>query len=255
MHKSAPRNQRRNREKVPIFKTTNGRADELYVRRCATSVGSLAATYPVPPLARHTRRIWATGSLPQKAPKTAWLRCVLLIGSAILALLFPSFCVQAQIALPEDDVRAAVLFHLTQFVEWPDRDEANPYRICVAESAPASLALERFMQGKSVRSRPIWIQQIAGPTETQGCQIVFIARCARPRLQQYLISLRDSDILTVGEQPGFIDLGGMIQLALQPNRVGLVVNLESVQRSHLTVSSKLLRLGHRTADRVEVKNH
>ncbi len=69
------------------------------------------------------------------------------------------------------------------------------------------------------------------------------------------MSLRDSDILTVGEQPGFLDLGGMIQLFFQAQRVGLVVNLETMQRSHLTVSSKLLRLGHRNGETIAIENH
>ncbi len=172
----------------------------------------------------------------------------------MLALLFPSFCRCAEVPLSNDDIRAAVLFHLTEFVDWPEKDESNPYRICVAGSAPTSVALEHLVEGKSVKLHPIRVRQIAGPTEARGCQIVFISMCARPRLQQYMTSLRDSGVLTVGEQPGFVDLGGMIQLSFQAQRVGLVVNLETIRRSHLTVSSKLLRLGHRPGENVAVEN-
>jgi hypothetical protein len=195
---------------------------------------------------------------PQPLRKAAWLRRALRICLALLAVMFPSLCCcvppSGQISLSEDDVRAAVLFHLTQFVDWPEKDDARPYRICVAGSAPTSVALEHLVEGKSVGSHPILVQQIAGPTEARGCRVVFIAACARPRLQQYLTSLRDSNILTVGEQPGFIDLGGMIQLFFQAQRVGLVVNLENIQQSHLTVSSKLLRLGHRTGEKIAIEN-
>ena len=187
------------------------------------------------------------------------MRRVLSIILPMLALLFPSLCrcapLSEQVSVSEDDVRAVVLFHLTQFVEWPEINDSIPYRICVAGRVGTSLALEHLTQGKSIRSHRIQVEQIAGPTETRGCQIVFIGACLRPRLQQYLTSLRDSDILTVGEQPGFADLGGMVQLFFQPQRVGLVVNLESIQRSHLTVSSKLLRLGQRSGDRVAVETH
>jgi hypothetical protein len=176
------------------------------------------------------------------------------LALAMLALVLPLPCCCAEIPGSNDDIRAAVLFHLTQFVDWPERDESSPYRICVAGSAPTSVALERLIEGKSVKSHRMRVQQIAGPLEARGCQIVFISMCARPRLQQYMTSLRDSGVLTVGEQPGFVDLGGMIQLSLQAQRVGLVVNLETIQRSHLTVSSKLLRLGHRPDEKVTVQN-
>lgn len=177
----------------------------------------------------------------------------------LLALLFPSLCRCApsstQISLsPDDDVRAAILFHLTQFVEWPDREGSQPYRICVAGSSATGVALEHLTRGKAVGSHTIRVQQIAGPPGARGCDIVFIAACAPPRLQQYLTTLRDANILTVGEQPGFVDGGGMIQLFFQGGRAGLVVNLENIQRSHLTVSSKLLRLGHHTGERATVES-
>lgn len=179
------------------------------------------------------------------------------VGVSLLLLLFPlpgfGAQVYTQVSPSEDDVRAAVLFHLTQFVEWPGKSETEPYRICVAGNAPTGIALEHLVDGKSVRSHPISVQQIAGPTETRGCHVIFIAACARPRLQQYLTSLRDSDVLTVGEQPGFVDMGGMVQLLVEPTRVGLVVNLETIQRSRLTVSSKLLRLGHRATERIAIE--
>jgi YfiR/HmsC-like len=230
------------------------------VQRCTNPVSSVAAIYQVLPPVRRLRRELPGGVFPQDAqPKTALLRCTLPIVFAVLGVLFASLCCSAQPAAQvsgsEDDIRAAVLFHLTQFVEWPGKYEAQPYRICIAGSAPTSIALEHLVEGKSVRSHPIRVEQIAGPTEVRGCQIVFIAACARLRLQQYLISLRDSDILTVGEQPGFLDLGGMIQLFFQAQRVGLVVNLETMQRSHLTVSSKLLRLGHRNGETIAIENH
>lgn len=112
----------------------------------------------------------------------------------------------------------------------------------------------QLAHGQLVRGHPLQVEPITGPTEIRGCQIVFIAACARPRLQQYMTSLRDSHILTVGEQPGFLVLGGMIQLFFQAQRVGLAVNLETIQRSHLTVSSKLLRLGHPAGGKGAVEN-
>ncbi len=224
-------------------------ADEPYVQRCENSVGWVAAVPATLPSDFHLR-----GELTNPA----WLRRALWICLPMLALLFPSLCCgvppSGQTSISEDDVRAAVLFHLTQFVDWPEKERNQPYRICVAGSAPISVALEHLVEGKSVGSPLILVQQIAGPMEARGCRVVFIAACARPRLQQYLTSLRDSNILTIGEQPGFIDLGGMIQLLFQAQRVGLVVNLETIQRSHLTVSSKLLRLGHRTGEKVAIEN-
>jgi hypothetical protein len=254
-----PESASQTRQRRRIFKKPLSSADELQVQRFANPVRLVAAVSPTLPSDFHFCGELANRSrLPEPQRKAAWLRRALWICLPILAVVFPSLCwcvpPSRQIPLSEDEVRAAVLFHLTQFVDWPEKDESNPYRICVAGSAPTSVALEHLVEGKSVKSHRIRVRQIAGPTETRGCQIVFISMCARPRLQQYMTSLRDSNILTVGEQPGFIDLGGMIQLFFQSQRVGLVVNLETIQRSHLTVSSKLLRLGHRPGEKIAVEN-
>lgn len=181
------------------------------------------------------------------------------IGFLLLALLFPPICYgapqSASFSVPDDEVKAAVLYHLTQFVDWPGKDGWEVYRICVAGSPGTSTSLVHLAQGKLVGSHPIRISRITGPSEARSCQILFIAACPKPRLQQYLTSVRDAGILTIGEQPGFVDLGGMIELFLQGPRIGLTLNPEAIQRSHLTVSSKLLRLDRRAGEKIPLETH
>jgi YfiR/HmsC-like len=175
------------------------------------------------------------------------------------ALLFPAIghCAPQPglFSASEEDVKAAVLYHLTQFVDWPDENNGDVYRICVAGDTATSTALQHLTQGKLVRSHPIRIERISGPMEARGCHVLFITACAKPRLAQYLMSVRDSGILTVGEQPGFLELGGMIELIFQGQHVGLTLSSETIQRSHLIVSSKLLRLDRRVGEKIPLGNH
>ena len=228
------------------------------MHRRTNSVAAVAVSTWLLRIRRLYRKLTGRVPSPEVRGTTALLKQSLLFAFVILTCVFPSLCRCAPPSASSpsaDDVRAAVLFHLTQFVEWPRKEQGEPYRICVAGSNTTAVELEHFIAGNPVRSHSISVQQIAGPMEARGCHIVFVAACTRPRLQQYLTSLRDSDVLTVGEQTGFVDLGGMIQLCFQADRVAVVVNLANIQRSHLTVSSKLLRLGHRSAERIAVAAH
>jgi hypothetical protein len=69
-----------------------------------------------------------------------------------------------------------------------------------------------------------------------------------------MISVRDSGILTVRDQPGFVDTGRMIEVSLPEWRIDLTLNLEAIARSHLTASSNLLRLHRRTSEKLHFEN-
>ncbi len=234
-------------------------ADELGVQRRANLVGRMAAAGL---MARNRRfRYPSRPAAPGQGTQTreAALRSILQIGCLLSTLLIPLMgcCAQPSqfFSLSEDDVKAAVLYHLTQFIEWPGENASDVYQICVAGSTATTDALEHLTEGKLVRSHSIRIKPIAGPLEARGCRILFIAACAKLRLQQYLTSVRDSGILTVGEQPGFLDSGGMIELFFQGQRVGLSLSSDAMQRSHLTVSSKLLRLNRRASENIPFEKH
>ena len=59
---------------------------------------------------------------------------------------------------------------------------------------------------------------------------------------QDLAAFKDSDTLTVSDAPDFLKRGGMIQLLLVSNHIRFSVDLDPVRRTHLNLSSELLRV-------------
>ena len=49
-------------------------------------------------------------------------------------------------------------------------------------------------------------------------------------------------VLTVGDQNGFVQAGGMIGLRVEDSRVRFDVNLAAAQRAGLTLNSQMLKL-------------
>src|SRR5271157_3449159 len=72
---------------------------------------------------------------------------VVLLGTALLAV---SSVVQAQI--PNSDIKAAFLYHFTQFVEWPALDAGGMFTICVAGDQATTIALRAWTRDKFVGS-------------------------------------------------------------------------------------------------------
>jgi hypothetical protein len=59
-----------------------------------------------------------------------------------------------------------------------------------------------------------------------------------------LEELRGADVLTVGTSSTFLAQGGMVQFLLLSNHVRFAVNLDAVKKTHLVLSSELLRVAY-----------
>jgi len=142
-----------------------------------------------------------------------------------------------------EEVKAAFIFHFTQFVEWPpqtfDGPDA-PFVIGVLGDGSITEALTVMVHGERLGRHPVEIRRLRSPDDAAGCQIVYVAgddnslfRAAR---------LRGEPVLTVGESDDFIAAGGMIEFFIEHNRVRLRINLAAARSSSLQISSKLLRV-------------
>jgi hypothetical protein len=168
----------------------------------------------------------------------------MLFRVALLALvvLLPTLLFSQQ-PLPDYEVKAAFLYHFTQFIEWPLPNRNSTFLICVADDPATAAALERLTRGKWLNSHPLRVRNVSTAREAPSCRVLFVAGTARPEVQQYLQVVCASSILTVGEGPAFRELGGMIELFLQDQRIAFRLNVPAMQRAHLNPSSRLLQLG------------
>ncbi len=168
------------------------------------------------------------------------------------SLLLLAFCglggvavvARAQGVASEYDVKAAFLFNFTKFVEWPPAafaDERSPLKICILGDNPFGKTL-RALTNEEVAGRRLNLVHLENLSNLESCHVLFISRSERERLGQVLASLRIAPALTVGDMPGFIDQGGMINFILEGSKVRFDVNQEAAERAGLKISSRLLAL-------------
>ena len=147
----------------------------------------------------------------------------------------------------EYELKAAMLYNLTDYVEWPASADPDPRRsllLCVLGRDPFESALTSTIGHGPATVRPVSIRHLQGEKEFAGCHILYISSSERKSAAEIVAIVNGSSILTVGEMTQFAAHGGMIQFSLEDQRVRFDINLDSASRAGLRISSKLLALAH-----------
>jgi hypothetical protein len=151
-------------------------------------------------------------------------------------------------AASEYQVKAAFLFGLAKFIEWPEASFASvnaPFAVCVVGEDPFGAALEDALQGKRIQNRNVAIARFANASAIgagQMCQVVFVSASEKQKYRETLARFRGESVLLVGDAGGFATAGGAIEFMLDGGHVRFLINPAAVDRAGLRVSSKLLAL-------------
>lgn len=147
-------------------------------------------------------------------------------------------------AAPEAEVKAAVVFNLLTFIQWPKEEQpaGRSLYLCTFEESGIERELSRH-SGKPVHGLPLVVRRIAGSAEEiEQCQAVFVESANPSALARAAATARGRPLLVVGEGAWALERGAMIGVSLVSGRVALDVDIAALRRSHLAASSKLLRL-------------
>lgn len=166
-------------------------------------------------------------------------------GFAAVCLLGLASAGRAQSRPSEYQVKAAYLFNFGKFVRSAGGGpvaKGPSFDICILGRDPIGNALDQIVAGESIEGRPVRVLRVEDPTQARKCAIVFVSANEGGNLREDLAILENSDTLTVSDAPDFLDRGGMIQFVLMSDHVRFEVNLNAVHRTHLVLSSELLRV-------------
>jgi hypothetical protein len=157
-----------------------------------------------------------------------------------------SLRVMAQTSKPsQTDVQAIYLYNFAKFVRWPAPSTGAPgvpIDICIAGQKAYVDTLAKTVAGEQIDARPLTVRAVENPEDEAGCSLLFIGISAKDRLDPLLAATAGKPMVTVSDIPGFLERGGTIQFLLIDNRVRFSVNLESINRSQITLSSELLKV-------------
>ena len=162
----------------------------------------------------------------------------------LFSLSISTSATQGATAASEDEVRAAFLFQLAQYVTWPSdatRPPDAPLRFCILGQDQLTAKLEPAVKGKRIQGRPVSVQKIGAASSLGACDLAFVGYRSEKQIRATLNSFHLPTVLLVGEAAGFAEMGGMVNLVIQGGRVSFEINIMAAERAHLEFRSQLLR--------------
>ena len=167
----------------------------------------------------------------------------MIVFSFLLLLLFP---LQGQNTLRQEyEVKAAFLFHFSQFVDWPASAfsaPSDPFIIGILGEDPFGKFLDDLVRGETMKGHPIIVTRYQTLQEIDSAHILFITKDMAQSLGEVLALVQNKNMLTVSDMPGFARQGGIVRFYIASNKIKFQVNLDAAKSNGLTMSSKLLRL-------------
>lgn len=173
------------------------------------------------------------------APITLFAALVVIL----LAILSPKVMAQQ---VGEYHIKAVFLTNLSHFVTWPKNSgqENTPFIIGIYGPDPFESILDKAVAGEKKDNRPLKVERYRNLQELDPatCNVLFIHASKLNEWRAIQSHLADYPILTVADISGFPELGGMVNLVKNGQKIQVEINNGAVQKSGLTVSSKLLSL-------------
>jgi hypothetical protein len=164
-----------------------------------------------------------------------------------LAVVLAIVACPARAAAPasETELKAVLLFHITQFVTWPSNaSPQSDFTIGVLGSDALEAALKSVVEGETVDKHPIRVIKSNNPADLRDCDLLYVSPTVRQPLTRVLEEMkRRPSTLIVGETEGFLEQGGHIRLRQTPARkIRLQVHLGNARGNGFQISAQLLRV-------------
>lgn len=187
----------------------------------------------------------------QQRVRKIWRLGLSIVIAAVLGAQ-PSFS-QSKV-YDEYAIKAAYLYNLGKFVEWPASDALaehnsetkSEFEICIYGRDPYGEKIDAVSK-RTIKGRPISVTR-HGRLAVDSCDVVFIGQSESYKMAEAILFFADSPVLTIGEDSEFVEKGGLVGLVADQKRVTFEINLQAARAAKLEFSSQLLRLATRLVE-------
>jgi hypothetical protein len=168
----------------------------------------------------------------------------------------------------EYQIKAAYIYNFIKFIDWSDESmPADSNSITIGIVGGDDLIKDfNPIKSKQVKGRNIVIKQfdeIKKPNKLlkknafmwkekisalKKCQVLFISifEDEKPEIPvEILKAMKASGVLVIGEIPGFLENGGIINFIMENKKVRFEINAEAAEHNGLKISAQLLKLSKR----------
>lgn len=142
-------------------------------------------------------------------------------------------------------VKAAAIYKFINFVEWPKTDVNTKHMlICLLKS---NAAFNPF-KGRVVNGKSIQVKVLKNTDEIKDCHVIYLNAENYLEILNQLEKKQHPAILTISDNPSFMQQGGIIQLGAKNNRLQFRINRVAAQQGKLNIAYQLLSLADTVID-------
>jgi len=143
----------------------------------------------------------------------------------------------------EAAVKTAFLYNFFKFIDWPETvANQSAYSLCTTNNDQLGDSL-LVLENKTIGNKPIVIRRGIKGKDLINCHMVFIG--SSEDTSAIIRDLKGLPVVTVSDQAGFIDQGGMIGLVQSDNYLGFEINLDAANADGVHIGAQLLKLAKR----------
>lgn len=166
----------------------------------------------------------------------AALSCVLFVVLALAAA-----PVAGQQAPDEDALRAAMVFNLMLFVDWPEiaLERTARMRLCVVTDDPGTGRAFAALGGRQIKGRSLEVQRRGPLGGLADCHAVYLNGLPRDLLADKLASIARRPVLTLSSVS---DSGAMIDVTLADSRLAFDVSANTLRDAGLSLAARVMQL-------------
>ncbi|MEJ7738164.1 MAG: YfiR family protein [Chitinophagaceae bacterium] len=102
--------------------------------------------------------------------------------------------------------------------------------------------LDEIVRGEKIGELPIIVRRYQDVKDIEYCHVIFINKKEGDKIKEILVSVSNRRMLTVSDDPAFLQQGGIIRFFTEKNKIRMQINKAAAEREQVTISSKLLNV-------------
>jgi hypothetical protein len=156
----------------------------------------------------------------------------------------------------EYELKAVMLGIFPTYIEWPDGsrvyDKSQPFVLGLIGDNPFIIKkrgrntdedwLNKLYSNKKVKGKDLEIRFISDVKDIPGCDILFVSRSERKKIDEIAEAARTNKVLTVADTTGFAKKGIYINFYIEKGGTKFEVNLSALRDAGFDPNFRMLKL-------------
>ena len=142
----------------------------------------------------------------------------------------------------ENDVKVAIIGKLSKFITWTNNENSKHFKITVFGDTVLKESLYEKYNGYKLNAKKVIVVEADSIDEIGDSDILYVGKVSHDEQYAFINYSKKNSILTISEEKGFAQRGGIIQFYFISQKLKLKINHETSIESDLKISAALLSI-------------